>query len=101
MNFKKKAEGQLRKIFSSGNKIEVVKMQENLIRNLEKFGYPYQEDFTLKEYLASVGEKRADLKSDLDMLTDKLYYARYSLYDISNENIAEYKKLIAEVLNKF
>ena len=41
-----------------------------------------------------------ELKADLEKLTDSLYYARYSQYDISNENITAYRNLIEEILIK-
>jgi transglutaminase-like putative cysteine protease len=97
---KKKAEIQLRKKFTSENKIEIVKIQENLVRSLEKLGYPFQEDFTLKEYTGSVSQARPDLSSDLEKMTEALYYARYSHYNVSSEDIAAYKKQAEEVVNK-
>jgi transglutaminase-like putative cysteine protease len=100
LNFKRKAEIELRKTFASENKIEVVKIQDNLVKNLVRLGYPYQEDFTLKEYLKSIGETHLSASSDLEKLTDNLYYARYSQYEISKEDIAGYKALVEKVLSK-
>ena len=99
INLNKNKEEFLRKTFLSENKIEIVKLQEKLITELTKFGYISEEGVTLKEYLLAVAAKNPELNSEIEEIIDKIYFARYSDFTISKEDILQCRTKIDSLLN--
>jgi len=87
-----------RKKFKSLNQIEIIKLQEKLIKLLEKQGYIYSSESTLKEYLSKISNDKLEIMDILNKITDKFYYSRYSDTTITTENIEECKELVNEII---
>lgn len=95
----KKQTDSLNKIFNSENKIKLVKIQDDFIKRIQKLGYPFQIEYTFKEYLDIVAENNPELKNSLRELIDEFYYARYGYNDISDSDLEKYKVKIDKILS--
>ena len=74
----RKNDKRYKNLLKSQNKVEIAKIQDKFINSLEKSGYSYNDSYTFKEYTDMMGKNNLDVKNDLNALTDKIYFARYS-----------------------
>lgn len=100
LSFKREKEQNLLKRYSDPARIEIVKIQDNLVHKLQKLGYEYHQDLTLKEYLDKISSLTPENKGHLRDISNKLYFARYSNEKISSEYINQCKKEIEVLLTK-
>lgn len=92
----------LQNTFKNFERIEIFKLQQNLISELSKNGFEFKEYMTLKEYLDEVSNKKPELKEELTNVTNLFYSKRYrdiptkediELCKISIENLKELTKI--------